>query len=153
STKNSQNILGDNPESRLVILTDADFPRLEIKFGGSDSFRKSLEVDAEQFIVVKSFKAKGKRLSTFNILEINELEPLRFAEKDECENMEIESDGAENFDENENEEIPEIAENQENTDTNDEYPEIQHSPIKFPKKDTLDKPQINEDEAEQTSLF
>ena len=34
-------------------------------------------IDAEEFIGVKSFKAKGKRISTYTIETINELEPLR----------------------------------------------------------------------------
>jgi topoisomerase-4 subunit A len=42
-----------------------------------------LEIDAEEFIAVKGFKAKGKRISTFEIAEIRELEPLRFPEPEE----------------------------------------------------------------------
>ncbi|MCL2598052.1 MAG: DNA gyrase/topoisomerase IV subunit A [Paludibacter sp.] len=97
SSQKVQNILGENLQSRLVLLTDTDFPRLEVRFGGSDSFRNNLEIDGEQFISVKSFKAKGKRISTYNILEINELEPIRFISKEEeisknDENEEIEDD-------------------------------------------------------------
>lgn len=36
-------------------------------------------LDAEEFIAVKGFKAKGKRISTFDIETINELDPVRFA--------------------------------------------------------------------------
>lgn len=74
-----QNFLGENAASRLMLMTDADFPRLEIVFGGNDAYREALIVDAEEFIAVKSFKAKGKRLTTFEVETINELEPLRFA--------------------------------------------------------------------------
>ena len=35
-------------------------------------------IDVESFITVKGFKAKGKRLSTFQIDRIEELEPLRY---------------------------------------------------------------------------
>ena len=74
-----QNFLGENAESRLMLMTDADFPRFEVVFGGGDAFREALVIDAEEFIGVKGYKAKGKRLSTFEVETINELEPLRFA--------------------------------------------------------------------------
>ena len=74
-----QNFLGENPKSRLMILTDERFPRMEVVFGGHDTFREPLVIDAEEFIGVKGFKARGKRLSTFDIETINELEPVRFA--------------------------------------------------------------------------
>ena len=34
-------------------------------------------VDAAEFIAVKGFKAKGKRLTTFSVATSTELEPLR----------------------------------------------------------------------------
>lgn len=74
-----QNFLGENPKSRLMILTDEAYPRMEVVFGGHDTFREPLVIDAEEFIGVKGFKARGKRLSTFDIETINELEPVRFA--------------------------------------------------------------------------
>jgi topoisomerase-4 subunit A len=51
-----------------------------VTYGGDDAFRGSEEIDAEQFISVKGFKAKGKRLTTFQIEKIEELEPTRFPE-------------------------------------------------------------------------
>ncbi len=74
------NILGDNPESRLILLSDQDYPRFEMRFGGNDAYREALVVDAEEFISVKSYKAKGKRLTTFEVQTVNELEPVRFKE-------------------------------------------------------------------------
>ena len=47
------------------------------RFGGHDSFRDPQEIDAESFIGIKSFKAKGKRLTTFDTATITELEPIR----------------------------------------------------------------------------
>lgn len=75
-----QNFLGDNPESKLILLSDIVYPRILVTFGGRDDYREALEIDADEFIAVKSFKAKGKRLSTFEIGEIKELEPIRFPE-------------------------------------------------------------------------
>ncbi len=72
-----QNYLGENKNSRLILLTDEYYPRLEVVFDGQNSFREPMVVEADEFIAVKSFKAKGKRLTTFTIETVNELEPLR----------------------------------------------------------------------------
>ncbi len=77
SSRKPQSFLGDNKDSRLVLLTDEPCPRLQIQFGGHDSFRSPSEVDAEAFIGLKSFKAKGKRLTTYETAAIVELELLR----------------------------------------------------------------------------
>ena len=79
---NRKNFLGDNPKSTLYLLTDEVYPRIEVVFGGADAFREPLIVDAEEFIGVKGFKAKGKRLTTYQVDTINELEPTRFPVED-----------------------------------------------------------------------
>ncbi|MGM9799454.1 MAG: DNA gyrase/topoisomerase IV subunit A [Muribaculaceae bacterium] len=71
-----QRYLTENPESRLIILSDKPGARFEVTFSEGDSFREPLEVVAQDFIGVKSFKAKGKRLTTFSYSEIKELEPI-----------------------------------------------------------------------------
>ena len=63
--------------SQQLLLTDTYYPRLQVIYGGNDAFRGSEEIDVEQFIAVKGFKAKGKRLTTWQIASIEELEPLR----------------------------------------------------------------------------
>ena len=78
SSARKQNFLGENPKSRLLLLTDEAYPRIEVVFGGGDAFREALVVDAESFIAVKGFKAKGKRLTMYEVETINELEPERF---------------------------------------------------------------------------
>ena len=72
-----QSFLGDNPDSRLLLITDTSYPRIEVAFGEGDSFREPMVVNAAEFIAVKGFKAKGKRLTTYSVATINELEPLR----------------------------------------------------------------------------
>ena len=74
------NYLGENKNNRLILLSEMAYPRLKVTFGGVDSFREPLEIDVEEFIGVKSYKAKGKRITTFAIESITELEPLRFPE-------------------------------------------------------------------------
>ena len=79
ATKRKQNYLGENPQSMQVLLTDVAYPRIKVTYGGPDAFRNAEEIDAEQFIGVKGFKAKGKRISTYQIESIEELEPIREA--------------------------------------------------------------------------
>lgn len=85
SSSKKQNYLGDNPDSRLVILSCVAYPRFEVTFGGADDFRAPLEIEATDFIAVKGIKAKGKRLTTFTVGEIKELEPTRQPEVNEEE--------------------------------------------------------------------
>ena len=80
---NRKNFLGDNPKSSLYLLTDEVYPRIEVVFGGADAFREPLIIEAEEFIGVKGFKAKGKRLTTYQVDTINELEPTRFPEEEQ----------------------------------------------------------------------
>ena len=80
STSRKQNYLGENKANQLILLTDEYYPRLEVIFGGHDSFRDPMVIDADEFIAVKGFKAKGKRITTYTVETINELEPTRFPE-------------------------------------------------------------------------
>lgn len=73
-----QSFMGENPRSQFVLLSDNVYPRLQITFGGADAYRDPMEVDVSIYIGVKSFKAKGKRLTTCTVDKIEELEPLRF---------------------------------------------------------------------------
>ena len=80
------------------------YPLIKVTYGGADDFRGSEEIDAEQFIAVKGFKAKGKRLSTYQIESIEELEPVRFPEptesSEDAEDLEP-SDFSEDLDDSE----------------------------------------------------
>ena len=77
ASKRKQNFLGENPSSKLILLTDQVYPRLLVTYGEQDEFRGQEEIDVEQFIGVKGFKAKGKRITTYQLESIVELEPLR----------------------------------------------------------------------------
>ena len=98
ASKRKQNYLGDNENSKQILLTDTYYPRLLVTYGGNDAFRGSEEIDVEQFIAVKGFKAKGKRLTTFQIERIEELEPTRFPEPESPENQDIPEEEEENLD-------------------------------------------------------
>ena len=87
ATKRKQNYMGENEASQLILLTDQVYPRIQINYGGDDAFRGSEEIDVESFISVKGYKAKGKRLTTYQVESIVELEPTRFpVVKEETEN-------------------------------------------------------------------
>ena len=90
-----QNYLGENPESQLILITDTPYPHLLVTMGGNDDFREPLDLEAEDFIGVKSFKAKGKRITTCNVARIEELEPTRWPEPAETTETGNEGNGTE----------------------------------------------------------
>lgn len=82
SNAKKQRMIGDNPKSELLLLTDERYPRFEVKLGGADSFREPMIIDAEEYIGVKSFKAKGKRVSNWAIESITAIEPREVPEEE-----------------------------------------------------------------------
>ena len=70
-----QRYLTDNDKSTLIALTDAYGAMFRISFAAPDDFREPVEIDADEFIGIKSFKARGKRLTTFALGAVEELEP------------------------------------------------------------------------------
>ncbi len=105
ATKRYQNYVSDNPQSRLVALTDVAYPRFEVTFkaeelpDGKTTQRPPMTVDAEEFVGVKGFKAKGKRVCTWDVDELKELEPTRFPEPEpEPESQDDNDNEPENLD-------------------------------------------------------
>ena len=72
----SQHFIGENDKSLLIRFTEVEYPRLELKFGGKSKDREPEIIEVAEFIGIKSFKARGKRLSTYEVSIIKELEPL-----------------------------------------------------------------------------
>ena len=70
-----QSFIGANPESKLLLLSDEPCPRFEVKMGGDDAHREPFIIDAEEFIGVKTFKAKGRRVTNWQVGAITEIEP------------------------------------------------------------------------------
>ena len=77
-----QSFIGESDKSELLCLSDAPGARFEIIFGGNDAFRGTMEVTAADFVAPKSFKAKGKRLTNYQVNDIRELEPLDIPDSD-----------------------------------------------------------------------
>jgi topoisomerase-4 subunit A len=68
--------IGENKENKLVSVTWVRYPRLEIEFGGKNRDRENEIIEVAEFIGIKSWKAKGKRLSNYQVENIKELEPV-----------------------------------------------------------------------------
>ena len=68
--------IGEHQDNKLVSLTWVRFPRLEIEFGGKHAERENEIIEVAEFIGVKSWKAKGKRLSNYSIENVREIEPV-----------------------------------------------------------------------------
>ena len=100
-----QSYLGENEKSKQLLLTDTPFPYLQVEFGGEDAEKPAIQIDAEEFIAVKSHKAKGKRISKQEVARIIELEPLRQPEPPAEEPVDGESN-----------ETPDNGDNDNNTD-------------------------------------
>lgn len=98
-----QNYLGENKHNQQILLSQQVYPRIQVIFGGHDSFREAQIIEASDFVGVKSFKAKGKRLTTYSVDRIEELEPTRMPEPEILE----EDDDNDSVDTN----VPEEEEN------------------------------------------
>ncbi|RIJ50100.1 DNA gyrase/topoisomerase IV subunit A [Maribellus luteus] len=84
--------IGEHPDNKLVSITWVHYPRLEITFGGKNEERENEIIEVAEFIGVKSWKAKGKRLSTYEVKDITEIEPVIKDEDDRPESDEINQD-------------------------------------------------------------
>jgi topoisomerase-4 subunit A len=68
-----QNMLGENSDSKVTILTDREEAMFRITF--VDETKMALDVLMSEFIEAKSPKAKGKRFSTLEIAKIEDITP------------------------------------------------------------------------------
>jgi topoisomerase-4 subunit A len=68
--------INEDPESKLISITEVEYPRFEIQFGGKNKDRENEIIEVAEFINVKSYKAKGKRLTSFMVDNIQEIEPV-----------------------------------------------------------------------------
>lgn len=89
-------ILGENADSRLILLTHEVYPRIRVAYQ-PETHQEPEEIEVADFVGVKGYKAKGKRLTTLATAQIEEIEPLR---KPEPEEEEVTND---NMDDNDDE--------------------------------------------------
>jgi topoisomerase-4 subunit A len=71
-----QCFVNEDPESKLISITEVEYPRFEIHFGGKHKERENEIIEVAEFIGVKSFKAKGRRMTSYIVDNIREIEPV-----------------------------------------------------------------------------
>ncbi|MCE5346918.1 MAG: DNA gyrase/topoisomerase IV subunit A [Bacteroidales bacterium] len=71
-----QCFINEDPGSKLISITEVEYPRFEIQFGGKHKERENEIIEVAEFIGVKSYKAKGKRLTSYMVENIQEIEPV-----------------------------------------------------------------------------
>ena len=96
----SQNMLGENSDSKIALLSDCEEAIFRITF--ADETKPEMEVLMAEFIEAKSPKAKGKRFSTLDVAKIEDITPEPEVveeemdeENDDTNGQEGESDGVE----------------------------------------------------------
>lgn len=108
----SQNMLGDNSSSRIVLLTDRDKATFRLVF--TDDTKPDMDIIMSDFIDVKSPKAKGKRFSTLDITCIEDItpvhEPAPSEDSNENDNPSAENDNPSEESHNTPEDTPAPAE-------------------------------------------
>jgi topoisomerase-4 subunit A len=75
-SEKTQCFINEDPESKLLSITEVEYPRFEIHFGGKHKNRETEIIEVAEFIGVKSYKAKGKRITSFMVDNILEIEPI-----------------------------------------------------------------------------
>lgn len=93
---NKQNLLGEPKRFSMDLLSDTPYPRFKFTFGKLDEFREPLEIEAEDFIQVRSVATKGKKVSNYFVANIEELEPTKVPETENESDETSDSDSTEN---------------------------------------------------------
>lgn len=116
ASKKKQSFIGENPKNELLLLTDTPSPKLLLTFGGADAFRGTQEIDVNEFALVKGYKARGKRLTTFQLDKLEELEPEETPDTEESQET---TDDTENKENTENQEVLNPSDNSEDSENLD----------------------------------
>lgn len=74
-TERKVRFVGEHPDSYLVTVSSASYPRIKVSFGGRKEGIEEI-IELEEFIAVKGEKARGKRLTTSKVESIEAMEPL-----------------------------------------------------------------------------
>ena len=99
-------IIGEHKNSRLITISSWQYPQFEIEFGGKHARRDNELIDASEFIAIKGAKARGKRLTSYEVKKVTETEPVK--PDDPLENAD-ENDDIDNSDDNEDDGIQQMS--------------------------------------------
>ncbi|PVX50968.1 DNA topoisomerase IV subunit A [Balneicella halophila] len=69
-------LIGEDSNSKLITFSLEKHPQFKITFGGKHKDREAEIINAEEFIGEKSYRARGKRLTTYTVKKIEEIEPI-----------------------------------------------------------------------------
>jgi topoisomerase-4 subunit A len=75
ATDRPQLFVDESPGSYMVGITGAKGVKLTVTYGGEQSNRPPETIDLEEFIGVKSHRAKGKRITTWPVDKLEFLKP------------------------------------------------------------------------------
>jgi topoisomerase-4 subunit A len=102
------NFLNDHKETRLLEVSLDWLPQLELSFQEKNGKKRDNElVNVAEFISLKSYRAKGRRLSEHPIDRIVWLDPIPFEPEEESAEEEETIDGTENSDDETVDDSPE----------------------------------------------
>lgn len=102
----SQNMLGENSDSKIAVLSDREEAIFRITF--ADETKPEMEVLMAEFIEAKSPKAKGKRFSTLDVAKIEDITPEPEVVEEEMDEENDDTNGQEGESENVEDKVQEV---------------------------------------------
>ena len=102
----SQNMLGENSDSKIGVLSDREEAIFRITF--VDDTKPDMEVLMSEFIDSKSPKAKGKRFSTLDVAKIEDITPEPEVVEEEMDEENDDTNGQEGESENVEDKVQEV---------------------------------------------
>ncbi|MEG1622566.1 MAG: DNA gyrase/topoisomerase IV subunit A [Alistipes sp.] len=74
-SERNQPFLDEEGQAEFVCMTDRSGAQLRLTYQGAQATRPEEEIDVDEFIGVKSHRAKGKRLTTYDVKSLVFIEP------------------------------------------------------------------------------
>ena len=102
----SQNMLGENSDSKIALLSDREEAIFRITF--VDETKPEMEVLMAEFIEAKSPKAKGKRFSTLDVAKIEDITPEPEVVEEDMDEENDDTSGQEGERENVEDKVQEV---------------------------------------------
>jgi len=82
--------ISEEKDSYCVAISEDKWPQIKVTFGGKNAKREAELIDVEEFIGLKSYKAKGKRVSSYEVESVAFDEPLIKEEEEDLPDDESE---------------------------------------------------------------
>lgn len=108
-----QSFISESPGSLLIAVSQDKYPQIRVTFKGKNAKREAEIIDVEQFIAQKGYKAKGKKVSSYEVDTVEFIEPLI------KEEPEVEDPGSSEGDVEAGVEIPQSQEERHSEQQND----------------------------------